>query len=653
MQPPSHRPRRGLAAVVVATTAAALASSSSSLILLATSTALPPPIFAGALAAPPQIVDGGGGGGNKFLPNLGLELPFLAAEQPVAAIDRDAWSATIERVRSDWAVPGVSVAVVRGGGDIIFAEGFGSKGTYLDDDDDDNNLDDNNDGGNVNASNSQAVTNRTIFQIGSLTKAFVAFAVGKAVEDGTLAWTDKLANRRPGLRLPDPVAQAHANLIDAMVHRTGAPRHDLLMFFHDTADADLANLDSLPQALEFRDRFLYNNHMYGIVGEILSNATGVPLGQLLHTHVFGPLGMRDTVFPLTASGGSPDVAAGHTAAGKRITRDADLVLESLPAAGSIVSSCTDMARWLSLVLNRGSLGNETLIAPNVIDTLLTPRVIVNREKGDYTAYAPGWNFDRYREKRRMVHTGGMVGFSSLAMVFPDDDLAIIVLTNTASNPVASVVANTLVDSVLFPDAPTKDWNAVAHAGAERAAAARRAALQQLLDLRNPAAPPTLPSLAAYTGRFSHPAYGTLLITLPVDGDPNYNFNLSATVPVAARLGRVTTLSLNHWFNDSFAVYFHGIFADLGDDIPPADDEDGEPVPAFLLRFVVTPAAPGAPAAVVGLAAPLDPDAPPVFFRSVDAAETGRVFVRQPDADALDGLDSPRVLWRSRRDAPWV
>src|SRR5688572_19870128 len=124
-------------------------------------------------------------------------VPALAQE-PFPGID-----AYITKAMADWKVPGLAVAIVRGDS-VIYAKGYGVRKVGTTD----------------------AVNDRTLFEIGSSSKSFTATLVAMMVSDGKMRWEDRVAMYLPDLRLQDPVANAELTLRDALSHRSGLSRHD-------------------------------------------------------------------------------------------------------------------------------------------------------------------------------------------------------------------------------------------------------------------------------------------------------------------------------------------------------------------------------------------------------------------------------------------
>ncbi len=149
-------------------------------------------------------------------------------------------------------------------------------------------------------------------------------------------------------------------------------------------------------------------------------------------------------------------------------------------------------------------------------------------------YALGWMVDTYRGHQRVHHGGNIDGFSAETVLFPEDGLGLVVLTNRNATPVPSLVGRHAADRLL--KLPAIDWNGEALAkkaiaeAAEKQAKAKKATVRKL---------GTVPShkLEDYIGDFSHPGYGLVNIWMK-DGVLWVRYN-SIEAP------------LEHWHYDVF------------------------------------------------------------------------------------------------------
>ena len=136
----------------------------------------------------------------QSLPRIsGLMLWLMAAtavwgQQP----DPVVLQAMIEKARTEWDVPGLSVAIVKDG-QLVLSRGFGVR----------------------ELGKPEPVDGDTVFAIASNTKAFTAAAVAMLQEEGRLGWDDKVQTHLPWLQLYDPWVSAELRIDDLLCHRSG------------------------------------------------------------------------------------------------------------------------------------------------------------------------------------------------------------------------------------------------------------------------------------------------------------------------------------------------------------------------------------------------------------------------------------------------
>ena len=149
-------------------------------------------------------------------------------------------------------VPGAAIAIVRNDS-VIYAKGYGVRGI----------------------DKRTAVDERTLFAIGSASKAFTAASLAMLVEEGKLRWDDRAATRLPGFELNDPAATRELTIRDLLSHRSGLARGDLLwgaaMF--DRREV-LRRVRFLEPSWGFRSQFGYQNLMYMSAGEVVHEVSG-------------------------------------------------------------------------------------------------------------------------------------------------------------------------------------------------------------------------------------------------------------------------------------------------------------------------------------------------------------------------------------------
>jgi hypothetical protein len=194
-------------------------------------------------------------------------------------------------------------------------------------------------------------------------------------------------------------------------------------------------------------------------------------------------------------------------------------VDSAGAAAALNSSARDMARWMALQLADGRHDDKQLIPAEVVAELRVPRTLVPLPEEDlysparhFIAYGMGWFLADYRGRLLVGHGGGLPGMRSRVVLVPEENLGIVVLTNSETSA-AFYLAAELVDAYL--GAPHRDYSALA-----RAREAKRAEKES----KKPAEP-TAASLpwAKYAGRYHNALLGALEVR-----EKNGALELSAT-----------------------------------------------------------------------------------------------------------------------------
>lgn len=188
----------------------------------------------------------------------------------------------------------------------------------------------------------------------------------------------------------------------------------------------------IPLDYEPGTKWQYSNTGYVIAGVIVEKVAGVPFFQFLQQNIFKPLGMTSVVDvnegPLT--GGDPIGYVRYALGPLRVAPKEGVGW--LFAAGQLAMTPEDLARWDISIMERKLLKPASYLALET-ETLL--------KDGLGASYGLGVSVNSSLNRRTLSHGGGVSGFTSSNIVFPDDRVAVVVLTNQdsggASGPIAS------------------------------------------------------------------------------------------------------------------------------------------------------------------------------------------------------------------------
>ena len=266
----------------------------------------------------------------------------------------------------------------------------------------------------------------TRFQIGSISKSFVALCILQEEAKGAIALDASVNELLPWLELPEPFGPI--TLHHLLTHTSG------LMSGVEHGPwgmADALRARSYPSTFPPGDRFSYSNLGYKLAGHVLERVTGMPIHEVLQRRILAPLGMTRSVGAILEEDRT-DAAVGY----EPLLSDRPPHLQSqlAPAVwqvsnvadGSIVSTVTDLCAYARIVLAGGGGPGGTLLEPDRFERWIGPYVDAE-ERG--TRYGYGWNVGDFGGRRTIRHDGGTLGFEALLAVWPDDGLAVALCLN--------------------------------------------------------------------------------------------------------------------------------------------------------------------------------------------------------------------------------
>lgn len=457
---------------------------------------------------------------------LASATPAAAQERPFTPAQLDA---QVVRALREFQVPGLAIAVVKDGR-VVVERGWG-----------------------VRALGEPApVTEHTLFQIASNSKAFTTGALAMLVDEGKLAWDDRVIDRLPWFRLSDPYVTRELTVRDLLTHRSGLGlgAGDLLWYRSSYGPRDvMERIRTLPLTTSFRSVFAYDNVLYGVAGEVIAAVSGQRWEDFVRERMFVPLEMGESVALAARIPAGGDVAAPHSrfqGSLRVVRRD---TMDNNAPAGAIVSSVHDLARWMTAQLDSGRIGGterrlwtarrarEMWAGVTVLPTGGAPEGL-EAFIPDFNLYGLGWILRDYRGYKLATHTGGLAGMTSRTLLVPELKLGIVILTN-AEAPVYTALPWWILDRYL--GAPETDW-------VEGFAADARADEEYARDVEAEAAAGrvagTRPSLApaGYAGAYDDPMYGAASIAQEGGG-------------LVLRFGRSPgfVADLEHWHYDTFVA----------------------------------------------------------------------------------------------------
>lgn len=397
--------------------------------------------------------------------------------------------ALVEQTMKDWKVPGVAIAIVQGD-KVLLAKGYGYR----------------------NVEKKLPVTENTLFAIGSTTKAMTAVTVCQLVDDGLIDLDKPLIGYLPSFRMHDEYVTMHMTARDLMCHRSGLPRHDLVWYGSDLTREELfKTLQYLEPTKGFREVFQYQNLMFMTAGYLVEQMRGKSWEEVMRERIFKPLGMNRSNFSVIDFQKDDDFSLPYAKVKDEVIEIPFRNIDAVGPAGSVNSSVKEMSNWLIMQIKGGKFMGKEIISESMLKQTHRPYIIAGGQpdkESFYALYGLGWGITTYRGHHLIAHGGGIDGFITQVAFLPQDSIGLVVLTNQSGAPLASILANSIMDRMLELD--LIDWNGRLQEQFKKAEEAQKKNEEEADRNRQTGTKPSH-SLGGYAGKYQHPAYGTVTI----------------------------------------------------------------------------------------------------------------------------------------------
>ena len=355
-------------------------------------------------------------------------LPAPLAAQQVAkpalnATDYTAALATIEKAiddrRKELGIPGISLAIVKDD-KVIYLKGFGVR----------------------DFEKKLPVTPDTRFPIGSASKAFTAMLVAMSAERGKLSLDDSPKKFLPYFTLKDPEAATKITIRDLLAHRSGLNRTDLAMITGVLTREELIKVAGMAKpTAKLGEKWRYQNVMYAAAGEVVEKAENSTWDKLIVERIFKPLGMNNSDTKAAEMQKAKDYSLGYDYnPSTKVTRHLpQREIPTVAPAGAINSSARDMAQWVRVMLNEGTMNSIRLVSDKNFNELVSKQMNI----GGSVDYGLGWFLRQWNGHKVVEHGGNIDGFNAQVALMPDQELGFVLLSNVTASPLGSFAMNTI------------------------------------------------------------------------------------------------------------------------------------------------------------------------------------------------------------------
>lgn len=290
--------------------------------------------------------------------------------------------------------PGASVLVMRNG-EVVFHKGYGL----------------------ANLEDRTAASSSTHYRLASVTKQFTAAAIMTLVADGKLSYDDSIRKYLPTL---PPWADA-ITIRHVLTHTSGMTDYEDVMPAgqkEQLHDIDVLHILEKEPSTYFQPgkSYRYSNSGYSLLSLIVERVSGMSFADFLRERIFLPLGMKTTVAHQDGVDTVVDRAYGYSRNERPPGwhRTDQSLTSAVLGDGGIYTSVDELVYWIR-ALERGQFGEAWY-----------PRVDTDKAG---VRYGYGWRISQYKDRRMIWHTGESIGFRNALVRFPEDHLAVVVLTN--------------------------------------------------------------------------------------------------------------------------------------------------------------------------------------------------------------------------------
>jgi CubicO group peptidase (beta-lactamase class C family) len=305
-------------------------------------------------------------------------------------------------------VTGLSIALVDDQ-QIVWAEGFG----YAD------------------APQKIRATPETVYRIGSISKVITALEVMKLAETGRIDIDKPLTDYIPAFSMRSRLDKTEPiTLRSLLAHHSGLPSDRLQGMWVDRPESLAQLVEDLKEeylAGPPQTMYKYSNLDFSLLGRVVETAETGDFSSIMQRELLQPLGMTHSSFDLT-----PEIEK-HYARGYRKGSEApQLNLRDKPA-GSMLSTVTDMGRFMKFIFAEGKIRDKQLMKQETIAELFRPQ-FTGRELDFGHTMGLSWMLSGltvYGVDKVAWHNGGYPPYEAHLSLLPDKKLGIVVLANTA------------------------------------------------------------------------------------------------------------------------------------------------------------------------------------------------------------------------------
>ncbi len=325
-------------------------------------------------------------------------------------------------------LPGLSVAIVKDG-EVVYSRGFCFRDLEY----------------------GLRATPETLYGIGSVTKSFTALSIMQLMEEGKLSLDEPISKYVPlDLKsVEEPVRIRHL-----LSHASGIPAlayaEALIRYMTGAGDKwiPIASYEDIFTFMKEANqwaltrpgkRWFYLNEGYVILGYIIEKLAGMRYEEYVKKKILEPLQMNRSFFKKEEVEADLDVATPYI-----ITRDGECkksmyAYSPISSDGGLISNVLDLARYITMYLNRGKYDGNTLLPSDFIEEMEKPRIKLPLQIFGGEAYGYGLHIIPNFFGNKLVGHGGSVLVATAYMGYiPEKGMGVALLANGSGYPLSQI-----------------------------------------------------------------------------------------------------------------------------------------------------------------------------------------------------------------------
>lgn len=311
----------------------------------------------------------------------------------------------IKKNMNEGKIPGMSVIIVKGE-QTLYNKGFGYKDIEF----------------------KEEITEDTLFELGSTSKAFTGLGIMNLERSGLIKLEDSVEKYIPWFKMFYDGKEAPITIENLLYHTSGIPFKTIgsipVSQSSDALEKTVKILNG--QNLDFYpgERFLYATINYDMLGFIIEKITKKSFEEYMEESVLNPIGLNNT-YLLREQAGSKDFATGYKLGFLSARKYNAPMYRGNTPAGYFISNARDMSKWLKVQIGAIGLEADLIEKTHKVNRLVAPDF-------DGSSYAAGWRVYQ-NGGYEFSHGGSNPNFSSYLVFRPDDNMGVAVLTNMNSD----------------------------------------------------------------------------------------------------------------------------------------------------------------------------------------------------------------------------